>query len=154
MRERRLDAEEIDHLRQRHRDHREIDAGAADRQRPGDETHRGGDRDAAEDRQQRIELPDFRGVRGDIACHAEEHRVAEGEQADIADQQIEGAGEQRDAQHLHHEERVDEERRGGDQRQHQHARDREIAALVLRVLGRGGRGGAHIRRPCQTGPRA
>ena len=45
----------------------------------------------------------------------EEHRVAERQQPDIADQQIERAGEQREAQHLHDEERIGDERRDDDQ---------------------------------------
>ncbi len=71
--------------------------------------------DAAEDREFGIEPPDFRRVRADIARHAQEHRVAEREQADIADQQIERAGEQRDAQHLHDEEGIGDERRDDDE---------------------------------------
>ena len=113
----------------------------------------GGDGDAAEDRQHRIETPDLRGVGADIARHAEEHRVAERQQADIADQQIEGAGEQRDAQHLHDEERIGEERRDGDQREHQHdRRSRNRARSCWARSRRGGGDGAHVRRPCRTGP--
>ena len=114
MGERRLDAEEIDHLRQRDRDHREVDALAADRERAGDQPEHGRAGDAGEDRQLGIEPPDLRRVRADIARHAQEHRVAERQQPDIADQQIERAGEQRDAQHLHDEERIGDERRDDD----------------------------------------
>ena len=41
--------------------------------------------------------------------------MAERQQPDIADQQVEGAGEERKAQRLHDEDRVEDERR--DQRQ-------------------------------------
>lgn len=44
--ERRLDAEDVDHLRDGQRNHGEIDALAADRQQAGDEAQRGGAGDA------------------------------------------------------------------------------------------------------------
>ena len=42
--------------------------------------------------------------------------MAERQQAAIAEQQVEGAGEQREAQHLHQEDGIEQERR--DQQQH------------------------------------
>ena len=45
-----------------------------------------------------IERADFREVRADIRSETEEHRVAERQQPDVADQQIEGEREQRKAQ--------------------------------------------------------
>jgi hypothetical protein len=36
--------------------------------------------------------------------------VAEGQQAAIAEQKVEGRGEQREAKHVHQEDRVDDER--------------------------------------------
>ncbi|MCY1184178.1 hypothetical protein D9M73_248480 [compost metagenome] len=53
---------------------------------------------------------------GRIASTAEESRVAERQQARIADQEVEGACEQREAQHLEHEHRV-----GAGQRRDQQA---------------------------------
>ena len=50
-------------------------------------------------------------VPGDIAGRAEEHGMAEGEQPGVADQQVEGAGEQGEAEDLHHQHRVDHGRR-------------------------------------------
>ncbi len=47
----------------------------------------------------------------DIAGPAEEQRVAEGQEPDIADQKVERAGEQCEAQRLHQKDRVGEERR-------------------------------------------
>jgi len=41
--------------------------------------------------------------------------VAEREEVDVADQQIESAGEQREAQRLHDEKWIGDERRDGDQ---------------------------------------
>ena len=107
--ERRLQAEEVHHLRQRQRDHREVDALAADRQQPGDDAQQRRGRRAQQDRELRRQAPDLRGVRADVAGHAEEHRMAERQQADEADQQVERAGEQREAQHLHQEHRIDAE---------------------------------------------
>ena len=43
--------------------------------------------------------------------------MPEGKQAAVAQQQVEGAGEEREAEHLHQEDRVEEERR--DQQEHQ-----------------------------------
>ena len=47
--ERRLQAEEIHHLRQRQRDHREVDAGAADRQPAERRAQRGAGQPAQQD---------------------------------------------------------------------------------------------------------
>src|SRR3546814_1570928 len=49
---------------------------------------------------------------------SEEHGMPEGEQADVADQEIEGAGEQREAKHLHEEQRINRRRQQGEERQH------------------------------------
>jgi hypothetical protein len=61
---------------------------------------------AERDAQLGREAPDLGGVRRHVAGRAQEHRVAEGQQAAEAEQQVEGAGEQREAQHLHQEHRV------------------------------------------------
>ena len=47
----------------------------------------------------------------DVGGEAEEHRVAEREQADVAEQQIERARKKRKAQHLHEEHGIDQRRR-------------------------------------------
>ena len=58
-------------------------------------------------------------MRGEITRPAEIERMAEREQADIADQQIERAGEQREAQRLHQKDGIDaREGRHGEQRGH------------------------------------
>jgi hypothetical protein len=49
------------------------------------------------------EAPDLGGMRGDIARRAEIGGVAEGQQPAEAEQQVEGAGKQREAQDLHQE---------------------------------------------------
>src|SRR5262249_29163195 len=62
------------------------------------------------------------------------------------DQQVEGAGEQREAQHLHQEHRIDEDRRDDEDRQHDQERDGEAARSELaRRRGQGGvgRAGGH-----------
>ena len=94
--ERRLQAEEIDHLRQRQRDHGEVDAGPADRQVAEEQPqHRAGQRRRAMIATHGVDVPELHGPGGDVAAHAEERRVAERQQPDIADHQVEGAGEQR-----------------------------------------------------------
>ena len=59
----RLQREEEHHLRQRERDHREIDALPADRQRACDDAERAGRQRAGEDRKLRREAPDLGGMR-------------------------------------------------------------------------------------------
>ena len=55
--------------------------------------------------------------------------MAEGQEPHVADEQVEGAGEQREAQRLHEEERVDEEGRQHEEGDHQ----REGHVLVPRL---------------------
>jgi hypothetical protein len=69
-------------------------------------------------------------VAGRVAGAAEERRMAERQQAGVADQQVEGAGKQREAQHLEHEHRIGAEHRRQQGGQQQHAVDRELAAAV------------------------
>jgi hypothetical protein len=66
-----------------------------------------------------------------IAGRAEEHRVAEGQQAAEADQQVERAGEEREAQRLHQEHRVDHGRGNDEERHHHHEGDAVVAQLGL-----------------------
>ncbi len=113
-------ARKIDHLRQRQRDHREVDAGAADRH-PAE--HRAEQPAAAPcrpagrfpgDQPSVLDQPGR-----NVGRAAQEGRMTEGQQPGEAQQQVEGAGEQREAQQLHQEGRVDHERRDqADQRQH------------------------------------
>ena len=124
VRERRLQVEEKDHLRERQRDHREVDALAADRERAGDDAE-----------QRAASVPNgiaasggqphtFAACAHDVSGGAEEHRVAERQQSAEADQQIERAGEEREAQRLHQEHRIDaDERRDGEHHRHQRRRD-------------------------------
>ena len=62
---------------------------------------------------------------GEVAAHAEIGGMAEAEQPDIADQQVEGAGEQREAEQLHQEDGVEHEGRD-DQEGDQHAERHEL----------------------------
>jgi hypothetical protein len=120
-----LDAEEVDHLRQRQRHHGEVDPLPSDGDETDDETHDRGDRDRGDEcdlgcdlrqRQHRARERHGNGaglqeMRRDIGADAEEHRVPEREQPDVADEQVEGGREQREAQHLDEEHRVGHERR-------------------------------------------
>ena len=74
--ERRLQAEEEDHLRERQRDHREVDALAADGEQPREHAEHGGRGRPGEDRELRRQAPDLRRVGRDVAGHAQEHRRA------------------------------------------------------------------------------
>jgi hypothetical protein len=76
-----------------------------------DEAERGGDRRAEQDRELGRQAPDLGGMARGVPGHAEEHRVAEGEEADIADQEVEGGGEEGEAERLHQEDRIDDEGR-------------------------------------------
>jgi hypothetical protein len=114
----RLQVEEEDHLRERQRDHREVDAEAPDRKQARDDGQQEGARGAEDDGQLRGETPDLGGMRRGVPRGAEEHRVAEREQAAEAEQQVEGAGEEREAHRLHHEHRVDDERRDREEQRH------------------------------------
>ncbi|MNL24681.1 hypothetical protein D3C87_1461260 [compost metagenome] len=120
-RERRLQADEEQHLRQRQRDHREIDALAPDGQR-ADHVADARPGQCAEDQAHfRRHAPDLHRVAGRVAGAAEERRVAEREQPGKADQQVECAREQREAHHLQYEHRVGARHRGHDQPQQQQA---------------------------------
>src|SRR5262249_27456120 len=65
-------------------------------------------------------MPHLRRVRGDICCPAEEKGVPEREQADVADQQVERQREEREAQRLHQEHRIDKRRRDDERGRHRH----------------------------------
>ena len=95
--ERGLDAEEEHHLGEGDGDHGEINADAADGERAGDEAERGGSGDAERDRRHRLQSPYLGRVGADIGGKAEEHRVPERKQVGVAEQEIERAGEQREA---------------------------------------------------------
>ena len=95
----------------------------------------------------RRQPPDLGGVRRRRSAQAEERGVAEGEQPDIADQQVEGAGKQREAQHLHQEHRVERTTADDDQAASATERAEEAAAPWLRR--RDAAGGGRRRRPSQ-----
>ena len=86
---------------------------------------------AGEDGELRRQAPHLGRVRRGVAGHAEEHRVAEGQQPDVAEQQVEGAREQREAHHLHQEHRVDHERREREERQHRDERDALVPEIAV-----------------------
>jgi hypothetical protein len=138
----RLQREEKHHLRERERDHREIDALAADRQGSGDQAENTSHGSARQDGKLGRETPDLGGIGRKIARPAEIERVTEREQSHIADQQVEGAGEQRKAERLHQEQWIDEERRDHEHRDHDGERD-GLAAAFGRANRRRGCGNAH-----------
>jgi hypothetical protein len=107
---RQLHREEEDELGQRQGDHRQIDPGAPDRQGPEDPAEGRRHRATGQDRELGREAVRLAQPRAYIGCRTEERRVAEREQAGKAEQEVEGAREQREAQHLHQEGRVQDER--------------------------------------------
>ncbi len=139
----RLHAEEEHHLRQGQRHHGEVDALPADGEKPRHEPHEGRARCAREDPEFGSPAHHLYRVARDVGGKAEEHGVPEREQADVADEQVEGQCEQREAQDLHQEDGIDEERRD-EPEGHQRPEDEHIP-----VLGHG-----HCRFPtseCRTG---
>src|SRR6266496_1600345 len=121
-----LDGAEVDDLRQAERDHREVDPGAPDGEpadgEPEDRRHRRPEEDA----ELRREPPHLERVAGHVPGRAQERRVAEGEEPGVAEQQVERAGEERHAEHVHDEHRVHEVRQ--DQPGHRHPGEGEAHA--------------------------
>ena len=155
MGERRLQVDEVQQLRQRQRDHREVDALPADGDEAGDDGKRGGAGDADQNSEFRRHAPDLERMRRAIARGPQKHRVAERQQAAIADQQVERAGEQREAQRLHHEERVDAGQRHQPQ-QHRHRREHDhlVAHRARRYRQCVVSQCAHVRPPVRSVPLA
>jgi hypothetical protein len=106
-----LQAEEEEHLRQCQRNHRRIDALTANGEITDDEAKGGCGENAEYEAEFRRNAPDFHRMGRDIGRAAEEGCMAEGQNAGIAQQKVEGRGEQRKAQHLHQEDGVDHEGR-------------------------------------------
>ncbi|MNL39447.1 hypothetical protein D3C87_1617270 [compost metagenome] len=90
---------------------------AADRQATDHQAQQGTRGDTSQQTEFRWPAPGAQRVAGDIAGAAEEGRVAERQQARIADQQVESAGKQGKAQQLHQEDGIAVKR--GRQRQQQ-----------------------------------
>src|SRR5215469_16744610 len=134
--ERRFEREERDHLRQSVRDHREIDALAADRERTENSADRRRYGDAAEDAEFGREAPYLADMRGDVGGAAHERGMAEGQQSDISEQQVESTGEQRHAQPLHQEHRIEEIRRHQRQADQRRRPDPDYASLHFSYSGR------------------
>ena len=122
--ERRLHAEEVDHLGEGERDHGEVDALAADRQRSRHQAQRRRAQHAGQQAELGRQVEGLHDIAVEVARHAEEHGVAEAHQAGIAQQQVEGAGEQREAQRRHQEHRI------GDPRRQQRQRPRPATATT------------------------
>src|SRR5229473_1083509 len=116
--EARSQIKEISHLRQRQGDHREVDALAANGNRAYHRPDRRGERCTEKDRQFRRQPPHLRGMGRRVSRRAEEQGVAERKQTYVADEQIEGASEQRKTERLHQNDRVDDEGRGDEDREH------------------------------------
>ena len=77
-RERSLETEEIDDLRERERHHRELQALQTDREIADHHAKHGARQPTEQDRDLSRHAPVFRGPGRDVASHAEEGSVAEG----------------------------------------------------------------------------
>ena len=106
-----LQHDEIHHLRQRQRDHREVDAGTADRQHAEQPAERTGGERAANDAHLGRDADIAHQHAAHVAGAAEEGGMTEGQQAGEAEQQVERAREQPEAQDLHQEGGIHRERR-------------------------------------------
>ena len=133
----RLQIEEVHHLRQRERDHREVDALAPDGQHAGDDREHGRAAGREQHGQLRGEPPDLGRVRSCVAGGAEEHRVPEGQQPSEPDQQIERTREQGKAHHLHQEHRIDDHRCDDEDSEQDAERYAHVTRVVVDLLAGG-----------------
>ena len=119
----------VDALRQRHRDHGEVDAAGADRQHADQRRHQQTAEHAERDRH----VPGQREMHdrdaAEIGAGAEQRGVAERQQAEIAEHQIEAERVQTVDQDVHRQRR---ERH--DQRKHQHDQAGDAGAVPRREL--------------------
>ena len=157
---RRLQGEEEHHLGERQGDHGEVDALSADGESAEEKAEKRRDGDAEQDGELGRQAPNLGRVGGHVAGHAEIGGVPEGQEPAIAEQEIEGAGEQREAQHLHEEHGIEDQRRH--EQQHGEA-DEDDPVQALRRLRVGKRHAdrrldrvalSAIRRPSRTIPPA
>jgi len=111
--------DEIHHLRERQRDHRKVDALAANRQNADQQPQQRREGGAGQKPELGREAQGLHRIAGDVAGAAQKSGMAERQQTGVADQQVEGAGKQREAQQFHEEHRVLEEGRRQRQREHQ-----------------------------------
>ena len=116
-RERRLQEHEIDHLRESERRHREVDALAADRDHANDGADQRRDDDAGEHAELGRPAGRPHQPAGAVRRAREIRGMAERQQAGVAEQQVEGAGEDGVAERRHHEDRIEAQERRGDEQQ-------------------------------------
>src|SRR5690606_9616593 len=98
-----LQEEEIQHLRQRERDHRKINTAAANGKKAEHQAQHPSCGRAEQQAQAGRPAPRGQRVPAGIGRQPQEGRMAERQQAHVAQQQVEGARKQRVAQHLHDE---------------------------------------------------
>ncbi|MCY1247361.1 hypothetical protein D9M72_606820 [compost metagenome] len=111
MGESRLQTEEEEHLCQCQRNHRRINALTANGEIADHKAECCGSQHAKQNANFRRHPPNLDGMGRHIGRTAKEGCMAKGQNAGIAEQQVEGGGKQRKAQHLHQEDRVDHEGR-------------------------------------------
>ena len=115
-----LPGDEIDHLRERERHHREVDSRAPDRQISGrNREHERGD-GPEEQRHGHRKPRAQKHVRRHVRAGAPEHGVAERKQPRVAKDEVEGEREQSPGKDVHRQDGIDEARQ--DQQQEQDTR--------------------------------
>ncbi len=122
----RLQTEKEHHLRQRQRDHGEVNALALDRQQAHHQGQYRRSHSAQQHTQLRVQAPHLGRMRRHVTGQAHEHGVAKRQQATKAQQQIEGAGKQGKAHHLHQKHGVDPHRGHRQDGRHQPKRDPQV----------------------------
>ena len=115
----RIELDEEEHLGDRHRDHREIDAGAPQRDQPDQIADDRGRDHADEQRQHDVGKAGCgEQIGGDEAAGAVERRLAERQQAGVAEQDVEA-----DAEQAPDQDAVDRVGREAEMRQHERRGD-------------------------------
>ena len=120
-----LQHDEVDHLGQGQGDHRKVDARAPDGQNAEQPAQKAGRYRAGEDADLGGDPHVAHHQSADVAGCAQEGRMPEGQQAGKTEEQVEGAGEQGEAEKLHQKGRVDRE--GGDQTDDEQARVQDFS---------------------------
>ena len=135
-----LQRHEERHLGQCQRNHRKIDALAANGQPAKDQAQRSTNQSAQQHADLRCKAPGLDAVTRHIGCAAQKRCVTEREQPGIAQQQIEGRSKQCKAHQLHHKHWVGTGKGCNDQAQQQQAVAHRGNALNKRL-------GFHVVRP-------
>ena len=104
--ERGLKEHEVNQLRKGQRDHRKLNAAAANGYQAEKKTNEGRGHDAKQYRQERRQLHHLGRVAGNVGGAANERGVAKGQHTAVPKQQVERRGDKRHAHQLHQQEGI------------------------------------------------